>query len=110
MALCEGPLAPLGETLNGIGLIWKDLSVYVQLEFGLGSFPGDDTAGGLALSRSYLPFNALAYQGTAYLWGGGYNLGDSAAIGNHNVEVYGPLAGSGSTELTPTPPWSSRTS
>ena len=46
------------------------------------------------LAATY-PFNALAYQGTAYLWGGGYNLGDSAAIGNHNVEVYGPLAGSG---------------
>ena len=48
MALCEGPLTPLGEIGTGIGLIWKDLSVYVQLELGLGSFPGkrDVTAAG----------------------------------------------------------------
>ena len=95
MALCEGPLVAKGELLNGIGLIWKDLSVYVQLELGLGSFPGVTPQEVWPYLAATYPFNALAYQGTAYLWGGGYNLGDSAAIGNHNVEVYGPLAGSG---------------
>ena len=33
MALCEGPIA-------GVGLIWKDLSIYVPLEIGLGIFNG----------------------------------------------------------------------
>jgi hypothetical protein len=95
MALCEGPLSPLGEIGTGIGLIWKDLSIYVQLELGLGSFPGTTPQEALPYLAAYYPYNELAYQGTAYLWGGGYNLGDSAAIGNHNVEVYGPLAATG---------------
>jgi hypothetical protein len=95
MALCEGPLTPLGEIGTGIGLIWKDLSVYVQLELGLGSFPGSTPQEVWPYLAATYPYNALAYQGTAYLWGGGYNLGDSAAIGNHNVEVYGPLAATG---------------
>ena len=63
---------------------------------GLGIFPGTTPQDGLAVSWLALyPHNALAYQGTAYRWAGGYNLGDTAAIGNHNVEVYGPLAGTG---------------
>src|SRR3984885_6092645 len=95
MALCEGPLTPLGEIGTGIGLIWKDLSVYVQLELGLGSFPGSTPQEVWPYLAATYPYNALAYQGTAYLWGGGYNLGDSAAIGNHNAEVYGPLAATG---------------
>ena len=49
------------------------------------------------------PQNALAYQGTAYLWAGGYNLGDTASIGNHNVEVYGPLAGTGANGIDADP-------
>jgi hypothetical protein len=95
MALCEGPLTPKGEIGTGIGFIWKDLGVYVQLELGLGSFPGSTPQEVWPYLAATYPFNALAYQGTAYLWGGGYNLGDSASIGNHNVEVYGPLAGTG---------------
>ena len=95
MALCEGPLTPLGEIGSGIGFIWKDLSIFVQLELGLGSFPGTTPQAVWPYLQVFYPYNALAYQGTAYLWGGGYNLGDSAAIGNHNVEVYGPLAATG---------------
>jgi hypothetical protein len=95
MALCEGPLTPKGEIGTGIGFIWKDLGVYVQLELGLGSFPGSTPQEVWPYLAATYPQNALAYQGTAYLWAGGYNLGDTASIGNHNVEVYGPLAGTG---------------
>src|SRR3984957_13349873 len=95
MALCEGPLSAKGELANGIGFIWKDLSVYVQLELGLGSFPGATPQPVWPYLAALYPQNALAYQGTAYLWAGGYNLGDTASIGNHNVEVYGPLAATG---------------
>src|ERR1700722_8371635 len=103
MALCEGPLTPLGEIGTGIGLIWKDLSVYVQLELGLGSFPGSTPQEVWPYLAATYPQNALAYQGTAYLWAGGYNLGDTASIGNHNVEVYGPLAGTGANGIDADP-------
>ena len=49
------------------------------------------------------PGNALAYQGTAYVWGAGYNLGDSASIGNHNFEVLGVLAGTGANGVDADP-------
>ncbi len=95
MALCEGPLSPGGEFRDGIGFIWKDLGVYVDLELGLGCMRGTTPQAVWNYLGAFYPWNALAYQGTAYLWGAGYNLGNSAAIGNHNVEVYGPLAGTG---------------
>jgi hypothetical protein len=88
MALCEGPI-------QGIGLIWKDLSVYTLPALGLGFYPGDTPQSVWPYLQEFYPFNALAYQGTAYVWGGGYNLGSTAAIGNHNFEVYGILRGSG---------------
>jgi Putative phage tail protein len=103
MALCEGPLSPGGELRNGIGFIWKDLGVYVQLELGLGSFPGATPQELWPYLAALYPQNALAYQGTAYLWAGGYNLGDTASIGNHNVEVYGPLAGTGANGIDADP-------
>jgi hypothetical protein len=88
MALCEGPI-------TGVGLIWKDLSIYVPLEIGLGIFNGTTPQEVWPYLAAIYPFNALAYQGTAIAWGAGYNLGDSAAIGNHNFEIIGILAGSG---------------
>ena len=37
------------------------------------------------------------------MWGAGYNLGNSASIGNHNVEVYGPFAGTGANGIDADP-------
>jgi Putative phage tail protein len=88
MALCEGPI-------EGVGLIWKDLSIYVSLELGLGIFNGTTPQVIWPYLAVTYPFNALAYQGTAIAWGAGYDLGDSAAIGNHNFEIIGVFAGSG---------------
>ncbi len=89
MALCEGPIA-------GIGTIWKNLSIfYSPLELGLGWFDGTTPQIVWPYLAALYPYNALAYQGTAYLWGGGYNLGSSASIGNHNVEIIGVYAGTG---------------
>ena len=45
----------------------------------LGLYPGQD----------------LAYQGTAFVCAASYDLGSAAAIGNHNFEIVGPLAGTG---------------
>jgi Putative phage tail protein len=96
MALCEGPI-------NGIGLIWKDLSIYVPLELGLGIFNGTTPQIVWPYLQAIYPYNALAYQGTAIAWGAGYNLGDSAAIGNHNFEIIGILAGSGANGVDADP-------
>jgi hypothetical protein len=88
MALCEGPIA-------GVGQVWKDLSVYGLEQLGLGNFPGTTPQEVWPYLAEVYPYNALAYQGTAYVWGAGYNLGDSAAIGNHNFEIVGILSGTG---------------
>jgi hypothetical protein len=88
MALCEGPIA-------GVGLVWKDLSVYVLIELGLGLYDGTTPQAVWPYLAALYPTMALAYQGTAYVWSAGYNLGSSASIGNHNFEVIGILAGTG---------------
>ncbi len=88
LGLCEGPIA-------GIGLVYKNQSIYVLLELGLGNFNGTTPQPVWPYLAATYPANALAYQGTAYVWGAGYNLGDAAAIGNHNFEVIGILAGTG---------------
>ena len=96
LGLCEGPI-------NGIGLIWKDLSIYAPLELGLGTEYGTTPQAVWSYLAEIYPYNALAYQGTAYFWGEGYNLGDSASIGNHNVEVIGVLSGSGANGIDADP-------
>ena len=88
IGVCEGPIA-------GIGIVYKDQSIYFLFQLGLGSFNGTTPQDVWPYLAATYPANALAYQGTAYVWGAGYNLGDAAAIGNHNFEVIGILAGSG---------------
>jgi hypothetical protein len=96
MALCEGPI-------NGTGLVWKDLAIFFPIELGLGIFNGTTPQAVWSYLAENYPYNALAYQGTAYAWGAGYNLGDSAAVGNHNFELLGPLSGSGANRTDADP-------
>ncbi len=88
MGLCEGPI-------SNIGWIYKNQSIYLALELGLGWCDGTTPQSTWPYLEAIYPYNALAYQGTAYLWGAGYNLGDTASIGNHNAEVLGVLWGTG---------------
>ncbi len=88
MGLCEGPI-------NNIGWIYKNQSIYLALELGLGWYDGTTPQTTWPYLAAIYPYNALAYQGTAYLWGAGYNLGDTASIGNHNAEISGILWGTG---------------
>ncbi len=88
MGLCEGPI-------TGIGFLWKDLGVYVPLELGIGIFNGTTPQAVWPYLAGLYPQYALAYQGTAIAWAAGYNLGSTAAIGNHNFEILGVLAHSG---------------
>ncbi len=64
-------------------------------KLGLGNYNGTTPQTTWPYLAALYPYNALAYQGTAYVWGAGYNLGDSASIGNHNFEVLGILYGTG---------------
>jgi Putative phage tail protein len=96
LGLCEGPI-------NGIGLIWKDLAIYSPLELGLGTEYGTTPQAVWSYLAAVHPYNALAYQGTAYFWGEGYNLGDSGSVGNHNVEIIGVLSGSGPNRIDADP-------
>jgi len=88
LALCEGPI-------NGIGLIWKDQSIYTLAMLGLAFFNGATPQTTWPYLAAYYPDQALAYQGTAYICSPYYNLGSAGAISNHNFEVVGIFAGTG---------------
>ena len=88
MALCEGPIA-------GIGQIWKDQSVYFLSTLGLTQFNGSTPQSVWGYLSSNYSAQAIAYQGTAYVCAASYQLGQTAGIGNHNFEIFGNLWGSG---------------
>jgi hypothetical protein len=88
MGLCEGPI-------NSVAWVYKNQSIYTLFSLGLGNYPGSTPQTTWPYLAAFYPYNALAYQGTAYVWGASYNLGDAAAIGNHNFEVLGVLYGTG---------------
>jgi hypothetical protein len=92
MALCEGPI-------TGINQIWKNQSVYTLSELGLSLFLGTTPQSEWSYLASAYPSQALAYQGTAYLAGENYQLGDSATLANHNFEVQGLRYGTGYGQL-----------
>jgi Putative phage tail protein len=87
MGLCEGPIA-------GIGTIWKDQSTYTLADLDLNLYLGSTPQSVWPYLQTAFPEQALAYQGTAYIAGENYALGDSATIDNHNFEVQGALYGS----------------
>ena len=88
LALCEGPI-------GGIGIIWKDESIYTLPMLGLILYNGSTPQTTWPYLSALYPGQALAYQGTAYVCAASYNLGDAAAISNHNFEIIGIFAGSG---------------
>jgi len=112
MALCEGPIV-------GVNQIWQSQSTYgTQFattggvvsgggsglsSLGLTLFNG---AAGQApwgyLAATY-PTQSLAYPGTAYVCAANFGLGASASIGTLNLEVQGPLFGTGANGLDADP-------
>ena len=96
MALCEGPI-------SGIGLVWKDQSVYSLSGLGLTFFTGTSPQSVWGYLASAYPAQALAYQGTAWVGAASYALGASANVGNHNFEVVGVLGATGINTLDADP-------
>jgi hypothetical protein len=88
LALCEGPI-------SGIGIIWKDQSIYTLAMLGLVLYHGATPQAIWPYLSAFYPGQALGYQGTAYVCAPSYNLGGAAAISNHNFEVIGIFAGTG---------------
>ena len=88
MALCEGPITAINQ-------IWKNQSVYSLSQLGLSLFTGTTPQTVWSYLSAAYPSQALAYQGTAYIAGENYELGDSATLANHNFEVQGFRYGTG---------------
>jgi hypothetical protein len=96
LALCEGPI-------TGINQVWKNESVYSLSELGLSLFTGTTPQGEWSYLETSYPSQALAYQGTAYIAGENYQLGDTATLANHNFEVQGVFYGTGGNGLDADP-------
>ena len=73
--------------------IWKDLSILSRSNSGLASSTARRRRSCGPISPAFYPYNALAYQGTAIAGAPATILATAAAIGNHNFEIIGILAG-----------------
>ena len=99
----RGAVSPGGES-DGSDSSGKTSAIYVPLELGLGSFHGTTPQERLAVSWLRSTRTTLSpIRGRPIVWAGGYNLGDTASIGNHNFEIYGPLAGTGANGIDADP-------
>ncbi|HZZ63829.1 MAG TPA: phage tail protein [Roseiarcus sp.] len=97
IALCEGPI-------SNIPTVWQDLSVYyTPLALDLNTYDGTTPQSVWPWLTAYYPGQDLAYQGTAFVCGASFNLGDTASIGNLNFEVLGALAGTGANGIDADP-------
>ena len=88
MALCEGPI-------TGIAQIWRGQSIYTLSSLGLSLALGTTPQAVWSYLTANYPSQALAYQGTSYVFAANYNLTDSATLDNHNFEVQGQRYHSG---------------
>lgn len=84
LALCEGPIV-------GIPQVWADKTLTTPAALNMSVYtgaPGQEPWGYLS---SHHPDQALAYPSTAYVAAAPYDLGTSAGLPNHNMEVQGAL-------------------
>jgi len=88
MGLCEGPI-------NGINRIWQSSTVGTTLgAMGLSLANGSSPQSVWSRLTSNYPSEALAYPGTAYVYGQTFDLGTSATVNTSTMELYGILSGS----------------
>lgn len=97
MGLCEGPI-------GGVGNVWQSSTVPTTLG-GLGLTLATGATPQPVWPRLTAKYagQALAYPGTAYVYGQTFNLGTSATVNSSNVEVFGLLSGSGFNHLDADP-------
>ena len=98
--VCQGPI-------QNYGILWYDKTVTTLLGgtgISFSALGADGQATDSYWTANY-PNNAINYSGTAFFTGDGYQLGESPALPNFNVEVVGIAAGetspSGSFDANP---------
>lgn len=91
LALCEGPIAGIGECYINTG----QTTDFAGLGFAL--FTGATPQAPWSYLVANFPSHALGYQGVAYLAAANYNLGQSEALPSHSFEVKAPLYNTGFT-------------
>lgn len=79
-AIGEGPI-------NDIGTIWTGKKQTSAAELGLTLFKGTYPQTPWGYLTTYHAGEALGYHGLSYLANGAYQLGGSAELSNHNIEV-----------------------
>lgn len=84
LGLCEGPIA-------NVGRIWRGKQVSNAASLGFSVFTGSYSQSPWGYLTTNFPGQDLARRGQASLAIANYDLGGSAAIDNHLVEVNGPL-------------------
>lgn len=80
MAMCEGEIL-------GVPRVWRGKEILTPSTLGLDVYTGSAGQPPFPPVVSKYPAEALNYPGIAYLASGGYDLGSSATLENHNAEV-----------------------
>ena len=80
LAIASGPIA-------SIGRIWHNKEQTTLEQLGMDVYPGDQQQTPFPYMLTRHPDKALSYRGIAYLAASSYQLGNSAVLGNHSVEV-----------------------
>ncbi len=102
LALCEGPI-------DGIGIIWKDESIYTLPMLGLILYNGSTPQTTWPYLSALYPGQALAYQGTAYVCAASSNSAMRRRFRTTTSRSSESSPDPASTERTPTPLSSSAT-
>lgn len=74
-------------TLDSIGKVWKDKEQTSLAELKFDFYSGDAVQNPYPYFVTKHPERALSYRGIGYVASGAYDLGSSAAFGNHTFEV-----------------------
>jgi hypothetical protein len=86
IALCEGQIGSIDQ-------VWANGQLTTLSKLGLTLFTGSAGQSVWSYLSMNHPSEALAYSSTAYLAAEAYDLGQSAALPNHEFEIVGKLSG-----------------
>jgi hypothetical protein len=84
IGLCEGPI-------QAVGTIWSGKTQFTAADLGAEVFTGTYPQTPWGYLTTFHPGEDLSYHGVAYFAIGNYQLGSSAELPNHTVEVMGRL-------------------
>ncbi|MDB5358842.1 MAG: hypothetical protein JWO51_139 [Rhodospirillales bacterium] len=94
LSLCEGPI-------SGTPTVWANKSAATPYSLGFSLFSGTAPQAVWGYLTSKHPDQALSYPSTAMLVSSNYDLGSSAGLPNHKVEVQGVFYNTGNPAVLP---------